>query len=142
MLDRTLPFGSALSGNAASPFGQSRAPQRESRPARGPKLESLIGRIAGLDLTDKAAVGALARQMDWDLFPEVVPDRAYRIKELEPFGFKKGRIYKASKTDGLIIRKNGRSSYILGRDLLAWIDRAPILGNAVSMEVDEKHRRR
>jgi hypothetical protein len=77
---------------------------------------------AGLNLDDAVAVEALGREIERHLTPRINPDRRYRLKELEQFGYKKGRFYKANKH---LIKKDGRSSYVLGRDLLALNDTAP-----------------
>lgn len=79
---------------------------------------------AGLDSKDEAAVAALAKQIENDLLPRIIPDRRYNIPELEQFGYKPGIIYKRHKH---IIRKDGAKSYIVGRDLIALRDNAPML---------------
>jgi len=79
---------------------------------------------AGLDINDAAAVATLAKQIENDLLPRIIPDRRYDIPELEQFGYKAGIIYKRHKH---LIRKDGRKSYIVGRDLIALRDNAPTL---------------
>jgi hypothetical protein len=79
---------------------------------------------AGLDIDDTASVANLADKIDRDFRAEIIPDRRYRLKELEPFGYKKGRLYKAHKH---LIHKDGRMSYVIGRDLLALAETAPTL---------------
>jgi hypothetical protein len=61
-------------------------------------------------------VAALADKVEADLklTPPINPDRRYRLKELKSLGYERGRLYKAHKS---LIRKDGRKSYILGRDL-------------------------
>jgi hypothetical protein len=92
-------------------------------------LKRVIRRVArevaaGLDISDTASVAELADKIDRDFKPEIVPDRRYRLKELEPFGFKRGRLYKAYKH---LIHKDGRMSYVIGRDVLALAETAPTL---------------
>jgi hypothetical protein len=77
-----------------------------------------------VDAAYRTAIEALAR----DVAREIVPDRAYRIAELADFGFRRGRLYKAANAGDIAIRKNGRASYIMGHDLLAFIAAAPTLG--------------
>jgi hypothetical protein len=96
-----------------------------------------VGReaAAGLDLQYQQAVAAVAVQIERDLLlrgglhqntPRIIPDRRYQIKELEQFGFKKGRFYKEYKH---LIRKDGRKSYVMGHDLLALNQNAPTLAS-------------
>lgn len=91
-------------------------------------LQHIERAVAAGDLRDSSQRIALAAAIERDLSPRIIPDRGYAINELEQFGYKRGRLYKAVKTEGLIVRKNGAASKILGRDFLEWIDRMPILG--------------
>jgi len=90
----------------------------------------LIQRVAlaiahGLDLNDTVSVEALARQLETDLVPRIVPDRRYALRELEEkFGYKHSTFYRRR---GHLIRKDGRASYILGRELLADLEATPRL---------------
>lgn len=107
-----------------------------SHPARASDLERVIRRVArevaaSLDISDTASLTELAHRIGRDLKPEIIPDRAYRINELKAFGFKRGRTYKAARAGQLVIRKNGRASFVMGRDLLAMIEHAPTLGAPV-----------
>jgi hypothetical protein len=84
---------------------------------------------AGLDVNDNAAVAAFAKQIERELLPRIIPDRCYSIPELvEKFGYTRGLFYKRRKH---LIRKDGRKSFVLGRELLADIEAAPTLAPAV-----------
>jgi hypothetical protein len=84
---------------------------------------------AGLDVNDNVAVAVLAKQIERDLLPRIIPDRRYSIPELvEKFGYTRGLFYKRRKH---LIRKDGRKSFVLGRELLADIEAAPTLAPAV-----------
>jgi hypothetical protein len=96
-----------------------------------PTVESLARavRTAGLDALSPAEmdrlVARLARQIEHDLkLMPVCPDRRYSLSEIVQYGLgpKKGRFYKSYKH---LIKKDGRRSYVLGRDLLALNDTAP-----------------
>ena len=81
---------------------------------------------AGLNLGDGSAVVALAKQIERDLVPRIIPDRRYTIPELvNQFGYTRGLLYKRHKH---LIRKDGRKSFVWGRELLADIEAAPTLG--------------
>jgi len=91
---------------------------------------------AGLGLEDQRVVATIAEQIGRDLqqrggvldqpMPRINPDRRYQIGELEQYGYKKGRFYKAHKH---LIRKDGRKSYVLGLDLLLLNENAPTLAS-------------
>ena|SRR5947209_7182160 len=85
---------------------------------------SRIGRefAAGLNINDDEAIAKLAQQIEPALVLRIVPHRRYRIAELEAYGFKRGYFYKVYRH---LIRKEGRMSYVVGRDLLALIEAAP-----------------
>ena len=89
----------------------------------------LIGRefAAGLNVNDNEAVAKLAQQIEPDLVPRIIPERRYRIGELELYGFKRGHFYKVYRH---LIRKDGEMSYVLGRDLLALIEAAPTIADS------------
>jgi hypothetical protein len=95
-------------------------------------IDSLIhtAKTCGLDgLTPvemDGLIAALAEKIEADLrlTPPINPDRRYKLKELKPLGYERGRLYKAHQN---VIRKDGRKSYVLGRDLLALNDAAPTL---------------
>src|SRR5215472_14513383 len=94
-------------------------------------LVGIIKRIccefaAGLNVNDNAAIAKLAQQIELDLVLRIIPDRRYRIAELEVYGFKRGHFYKVYRH---LIRKEGRMSYVLGRDLLALIEAAPTIAD-------------
>ena len=90
-----------------------------------------IANAFGLDGLSNAEMNGLVAAMaakverDLKLTPPINPDRRYRIKELASLGYGRGRFYKAHKH---LIRKDGRTSYVLGRDLLALQEAAPRLG--------------
>lgn len=109
------------------------APQRPTKALHRMNIENIIERAArevGIDLGEAAA--ALAREVDRGLQSSIIPDRRYRIRELEAFGFRRSTVYKALRERRLVIRKDGegisRGSFILGADLLRFIEGAPILG--------------
>ena len=82
-----------------------------------------------MDVNDNAAVAAFAKQIERELLPRIIPDRRYSIPELvEKFGYTRGLFYKRRKH---LIRKDGRKSFVLGRELLADIEAAPTLAPAV-----------
>ena len=85
-----------------------------------------IGRefAAGLNIDDDTALAKLAKHIESDLTPRINPDRRYRISELDRYGYKPGRFYKAHKH---LIHKDGGISYVLGRDLLTLAATAPTL---------------
>jgi len=88
---------------------------------------------AGLNVNDNDAVAALAHRMEHDLLPRIMPDRRYSIRELvEKFGYTRGLLYKRYKH---LIRKDGRKSFILGRDLLSEMESAPRLAAVVPVAV-------
>ena len=77
-------------------------------------------------------VAAIADKVEADLQlrpPIINPDREYSLTEIRENGFgpKQGRFYKAYKH---IIRKDGRRSYVIGRDLLDLRNRAPTLATS------------
>jgi hypothetical protein len=79
----------------------------------------------GLDISNTPAVEALARQLESNLIPRIIPDRRYTLRELEErFGFTHSAFYRNHKQ---LIRKDGRKSFVLGRDLLAYLDACPRL---------------
>src|SRR5262245_37064676 len=83
-----------------------------------------FARAFRLDIDDQA-IEKFARESEADLVPRIVPDRRYRLAELEHcFGIKRGRIYKAHKD---VIRNEGRSAFVLGRDALMLNETAPKL---------------
>ena len=86
---------------------------------------------AGLNVNDNDAVTALAHRMEHDLLPRIMPDRRYSIRELvEKFGYTRGLPrYKQ------LIRKDGRKSFILGRDLLSEMESTPRLAATVPVAV-------
>jgi hypothetical protein len=78
-----------------------------------------------LDIGDANAVVALARQIEPDLAPRIVPDKLYRIPELKRrFGYTHSAIYGRRRH---LIRKDRGRSVILGRDLLVDQDAMPHL---------------
>ena len=85
---------------------------------------SRIGRefAAGLSGNDNEAIAKLAQQIEPALALRIIPERRYRIAELEVYGFKRGHFYKVHRH---LIRKDGRISYVVGGDLLALIEAAP-----------------
>jgi len=100
-------------------------------------LTSLINvaKTAGLDMLSSAQmddlVTALAGKIEHDfgLMPCIHPDRRYQLHELKQYGYGRGRFYKAYKH---LIRKDGRKSYVLGRDLLELVETAPTLAASPS----------
>jgi hypothetical protein len=98
-------------------------------------LTSLINvaKTAGLDTLSSAQmdglVAALAGKIEHDLglMPCINPDRRYQLHELKPYGYGRGRFYKAYKH---LIRKDGRKSYVLGRDVMALAETAPTLATS------------
>jgi len=100
-------------------------------------LDSLVqvAKTYGADCLSPAQmdhfVAALAEKVTADLkmTAGINPDREYSLSEIGEYGFgpKKGRFYKAYKH---IIRKDGRRSYVLGRDLLALREGAPTLATS------------
>jgi hypothetical protein len=100
-------------------------------------LTSLIkvAKTAGLDTLSSAQmddlVAALAGKIEHDfgLMPCIHPDRRYQLHELKQYGYGRGRFYKAYKH---LIRKDGRKSYVLGRDLLELVETAPTLAASPS----------
>src|SRR5437764_15022379 len=82
-----------------------------------------IGRefAAGLSGNDNEAIAKLAQQIEPALALRIIPERRYRIAELEVYGFKRGHFYKVHRH---LIRKDGRISYVVGRDLLTLIQSA------------------
>jgi len=94
---------------------------------------------AGLNIHDNAAVAALAKQFETDLAPRIIPDRRYSITELvKQFGYTRGLFYKRHKH---LIRKDGRKSFVLGRELLADIESTPTL-SGITVQASEPPRRR
>lgn len=87
-----------------------------------------IGReiAAGLNVNDSEAIAKLAQQIEPALALRIIPDRRYRIAELEVYGFKRGHFYKVYRH---LIRKDGEMSYVVGRDLLALIEAAPTVAD-------------
>ena len=85
---------------------------------------SRIGRefAAGLSGNDNEAIAKLAQQIEPALALRIIPERRYRIAELEVYGFKRSHFYKVHRH---LIRKDGRISYVVGGDLLALIEAAP-----------------
>lgn len=80
----------------------------------------------GLDLGGRSAVGALARQIETECVPRIIPDRRYTLRELrETFGYTHSAFYRHRRH---LIRKDGRKSYVLGRELLADLEAYPRLG--------------
>ena len=69
---------------------------------------SRIGRefAAGLSGNDNEAIAKLAQQIEPALALRIIPERRYRIAELEVYGFKRGHFYKAHRH---LIRKKGGS---------------------------------
>ena len=98
-------------------------------------------RDAGLDINDREAVARLAQKVELDLAPRINPDRRYRIAELKAFGYKPGFFYGRNRH---LIRKDHRSTFILGRDLLAVTESAPSLAptSALPAEAVAAPRRR
>ena len=98
-------------------------------------------RDAGLDINDREAVARLAQKVEPDLAPRINPDRRYRIAELKAFGYKPGFFYGRNRH---LIRKDHRSTFILGRDLLAVTESAPSLAptSALPAEAVAAPRRR
>src|SRR5438067_1388667 len=96
-------------------------------------IESLVQLVktAGLDTLCPAEldklVSAVAAKIEHNM-DVINPDRWYSIDEIQQKGIgpKKGRWYKAYQH---LIKKDGRKSYILGRDLLALPDNAPTMAN-------------
>src|SRR5215813_11848245 len=82
---------------------------------------------AGLNVNDNQAVAKLAQQIELDLVARIIPDRRYRIAELELYGFKRGHFYKVYRH---LIRKDGEMSYVVGRDLLALVEAAPTVADS------------
>jgi hypothetical protein len=79
----------------------------------------------GLDISNTHDVETLARQLETNLVPRIIPDRRYALRELkETFGFTHSAFYRHHKH---IIRKDGRKSFVLGRDLMAELDACPRL---------------
>ena len=93
-------------------------------------VKTLIRRVGvaivdGLDLNDTVSVEALARRLETDLVPRIVPDRRYALRELEEkFGFTHSAFYRHRRH---LIRKDGRKSFVLGRELLADLEGCPRL---------------
>jgi hypothetical protein len=89
---------------------------------------------------DDEAIDKFARDSEPDLVPRIVPDRRYSLAELEHcFGIKRGRIYKAHKD---VIRNEGRSAFVLGRDVLALNETAPKLVGKAPISTAAVPRRR
>src|SRR5690349_21676025 len=90
-------------------------------------LAGILKRFAsafGLNVDDEG-IEKFARESEPDLVPRIVPDRRYSLADLERwFGIKRGRIYKAHKD---VIRNEGRSAFVLGRDVLTLNETAPKL---------------
>ena len=113
-------------------------------------LDDIIGIVkhverelsAGLNVNDPAALAALAQKIQRDLLPRIHPERWYTLAEIDKSGIgpKKGRLYKAYPH---LIRKEGRKSYVLGRDLLVLRDGAPTLAASTgAMPFPQPPRRR
>jgi hypothetical protein len=90
-------------------------------------LTRILKRFAsafGVDVADEA-IENFAKEAAPELAPRIIPDRRYKIAELEWwFGLKRGRLYKAHKE---VIRNEGRSAFVLGRDVLTLNETAPKL---------------
>jgi hypothetical protein len=104
---------------------------RQHRPAVTPArdLIAIITRVirardAGLDVNDSEAIEKLVRRIEPDLTPRINPDRRYGIREVECWGYTRGLMYGRYRH---LIRKCGRSSFVLGGDLLAATEGAPRL---------------
>ena len=83
-----------------------------------------FARAFGLDVDDET-VEKFAREAEPDLVPRLVPDRRYSYAELERwFAVKRGRLYKAHRD---VIRNEGRSAFVLGRDVSTLNETAPKL---------------
>jgi len=101
------------------------------RPAVMPTHE-LIGiimrivraRDAGLDVNDSEAITKLAKEVERDLVPRINPDMAYSIAELERWGLRHGFFYGRHRH---LIRKDGRKTFVWGREVLAEIEAMPKL---------------
>jgi hypothetical protein len=78
---------------------------------------------AGLDISDTKAVAALARAIEPELTPRIIPDRRYTVQHTH------SGIYGRRKH--LIRKDHGDRSVILGRDLLADQEALPRLVSPV-----------
>jgi hypothetical protein len=78
-------------------------------------LVAVIQRVAreithGLDIYNAPAVEALARQLETDLVPRIIPDRRYALRELEErFGYTHSAFYRSHRH---LIRKDSRKSFV------------------------------
>jgi hypothetical protein len=98
-----------------------------------PEMDGLVAALA-------AALAANIER-DLQLAPPINPDRRYSLAEIQKNGYgpKRGRFYKAHKH---LIRKDGRASYVLGRDLLALRDAAPTVATCPTTPVVRRPRGR
>jgi hypothetical protein len=98
-----------------------------------------FARVFGLDVDDET-IEKFAREAEPDLVPRIVPDRRYSYAELERwFAVKRGRLYKAHKD---VIRNEGRSAFVLGRDVSILNETAPKLVGSAPATMTVVHRRR
>lgn len=94
-----------------------------------PDLVGVIMRIirardAGLDVSDNAAITKLAKEVEHDLVPRINPDSSYRIPDLERWGLTHGFFYGPHRH---LLRKDGRKTFVWGREVLAEIEAMPKL---------------